>query len=541
VDPAIHIVDCATEAGQSLWLRRGPSGDIVAQRALLDAPIAIFDEYQAADRAVRRAITPFLSGRRHIPVENSQVDLKAVPMLIMNPRAGGALAARTGLSVPQLRRLIPCDVSAVDHGDLARRGEQAVEAARLAGPISLRAPRGSCESFRGALVRLLSTVLTPDAVGTVDVDLLLGLGTGLTAWLPEASAMRQALYDALFVMETVGWVQAGWVDAVRQFSVAGAQDTPASAPRDPSSGSHIADGRIVLFPERHRSSRDGEELTVSPHDSLLPPFTLSDATKARLIWLSQELPVSLDQGVNVLIDHFATARMQDSDYFDLDAIVRIRKQCKATEVSVSDLRAFLEATATLGEHNLTIADVGPALETAEALATAGLTLLEAAGVARLMADLQAAGVETTIVEELRITLARYEALGFGPAVITPVAGLVERLGMLGITPEILHERVQHLERLAAALSAAGLSDERRDQALAGMVEVGLTEADLDGLRARKAELEQENQKLAADLARSQRTLSTLQDAIAQASKIKTELSQNVTALRTLLRQWGLGA
>jgi hypothetical protein len=539
VDPATHIVDCGTEAGQSLWLRRGPSGDIVAQRALIESPVAIFDEYQSADRPVRRAIAPFLSGRRHIPVENGQVQIRAVSLLILNPGPGKTLAARAGLSVPQLRRLIPCDVGSVELGDLALRGEAAVVAAQQMGPVALRAPRGSCESFRGALMRLLPRVLNPDIVATVDVELLLGLGTGLTAWLPETSAIRQALYDVLLAYETVGWTAAGWVDAVRQFSSAATKDATARTATGHKPAPAVADRRIALFPERQLSSSSEEAPAVGTHDSMLPPFTLSDATKARLIWLSQVLGAPLDRAVNAVIDYFAAAQLDGFDCFDVEAIVRLRKHCEATDVSVADLRAFLEAQGVLGEYGLTLADVGPARATVEALAESGLTLEEAGAVATLMANLREAEVDSTLTAELQTTLVRYQALGFAPEVITRAAAVAERLHTLGITPENMAERLEHLDRLASALRAAGLTDDQRDQALARMVEVGLTEADLGNLRVTKQELEDEIQKLDTDRVEYQRSLSAVQDALAQASQKESEVSQRVTALQKLLRQWGI--
>lgn len=539
VDPATHLVDCGAEAGQSLWLRRGPSGDIVARRSLIDAPLAIFDEYQAADRAVRRAIAPFVTGRRLLPVENGQVEIKAVSLLILNPGSGKTLTARAGLSVPQLRRLIPCDVSNVELGHLALCGESAVAAATREGPLSFRAPRGSCASFRGALVRLLPRVLNPAVLGMVDIELLLGLGTGMTAWLPQTSAMRQVLYDTLLAYETVGWTRPGWVEVVRQFPSPATDDATESPALGPQSGPVTTDRRIALFPERQEPHRSQEALAMATHDSLLPPFTLSDATKARLIWLSQVLGAPLDRAVNVAIDYFAAGQLDGFDSFDVEAIVRIRKECGAADVSVADLRAFLEAQAVLDEHGVTMADIGPVQQTVAELADAGLTLEEAAGVATLMANLREAEVEATLPAELQATLARYQALGFAPEVITRTAAITERLHALGITPEHVAEGLQHLDRLAAALTTAGLSDGRRDQALARLVEVGLTEADLGGLRARKAAMEDEIQTLEADRAEYQRSLSALQEAVADACRKESEVSRRVAALQKLLRQLGL--
>src|SRR6266851_2724991 len=166
-DPATCIVDLAAESGRSLWVRRGAAGDIRSQRALLSAPVVVLDEYGLADRAVRQAVAPFISGRRRVPVENDILPITPVPVITMNPRPGQSLTARTGFSLPQLRRLVPCDLGAVPLPDLALTGERALDAARAAGPLTLRAPTGACEAFREAVVRLLRQVLVPDAVGIV--------------------------------------------------------------------------------------------------------------------------------------------------------------------------------------------------------------------------------------------------------------------------------------------------------------------------------------------------------------------------------------
>ncbi len=214
-DPARCIAECAAESGRSLFVRRGAAGEIVAWRELLDGPVVVLDDYHLADAPVRRAIAPCLAGRRRVPMENDVVTIKPVPIITMNPREGTTLSARTGLSVPQLRRLIPLDVSALQLPDLALHGRQALDAARRHGPLALRAPRGPCERFRLTVVRLLRQVLQPEAVGLVDVDLVLGLARGLTAWLADREALRLALYDLLLALETVGWVKAGWVEFVR--------------------------------------------------------------------------------------------------------------------------------------------------------------------------------------------------------------------------------------------------------------------------------------------------------------------------------------
>ena len=228
-DPDTCVVDLAAESGRSLWVRRGAAGDIRSRRALLSAPVIVLDEFGLADRAVRQAVTPFLSGRRRIPFENEILSIMPVPIITMNTRLGDTLSARTGCSLAQLRRLVPCDLSAVPLPDLALEGGRAIDAARRMGPLALRPPRASCETFRATVVRLLRQALLPEAVGLVDVELLLGLARGLTGWLTPAAAMRQTLYDFLLVVETVNWVRPGWLEAVRAFPDPGEGAGPSRA------------------------------------------------------------------------------------------------------------------------------------------------------------------------------------------------------------------------------------------------------------------------------------------------------------------------
>jgi len=131
----------------------------------------VFDELQLADPGVRRALAPFLSGRRRVPVENEVVRIAPVALLTMNPGAGKTLTERTGLAAPQLRRMIVCDLGRVEMPNLVLVGGRALEAAADAGPLPLRPPQDSAERFRPAVVRLLPQVLQAEVLG-LDVVLL---------------------------------------------------------------------------------------------------------------------------------------------------------------------------------------------------------------------------------------------------------------------------------------------------------------------------------------------------------------------------------
>src|SRR6185436_5963995 len=67
LDPGRHIVECGSEAGKSLFVRRDAAGTVLYKRALLDTKIVILDEFQMATPPVRAAIMPLLSGRLVVP------------------------------------------------------------------------------------------------------------------------------------------------------------------------------------------------------------------------------------------------------------------------------------------------------------------------------------------------------------------------------------------------------------------------------------------------------------------------------------------
>jgi len=544
VDPATHVIDLAGEAGKSLWIRRGAGGDVVAQRAIVEAPLVVFDEYQLADPAVRRALAPFLSGRRRIPFENTVLPIAPVPLLTLNPGPGTSLSARTGLPIAQLRRVLVCNLGALDLPNLALEGDRAVETARQAGPLALQPPRGSCEQFRNPLVRLLRQTLRQEALGSVDVDLLLGLGRGMTAWLPELAAMRQALFDALLVLETLGWVQPRWLELVRAFPGSGGDDVRPPAPAPKTASREIleagAEPSIRLFPDRPIPTPSTEDPRMSARgESMMPTFTLSGATKARLIWLAEELGTSVDQAVQMLINGFTL----DESLKDLEEILRLRQECRTGQVSVRDLRRFLELASALKEQDLDVDDLGTALRVAEGLAEAGLTFDQAREVQDLMEALRAAGVDPTVLDELRYTLERCRALGVVPEQIQPLADLATRLGALGLSPEQLEDTVRHLEairalgldaeaaeRLAAALDAAGVRGSHRETALGRVAETVCALGGVAELESQKAGLEETIARLETTLESRREALRAIQNAIREASDEQRKLSADLRAL-----------
>ncbi len=384
----------------------------------------------------------------------------------------------------------------------------------------------------------------------MDVELLLGLGRGMTAWLPEITAIRQVLHDFLLVAETVRWAQPNWHAQLLTFPAdAGDDHYEPQATRtgaDDETLKRQATPMIALFPECVESAQLTEARTMNPRESMMPSFSLSEEGKARLIWLSQETRTSLDQAVTILIQVYRFQQAEGYELDDLRAIVRLREQCEATEVSIEELRHSLELQAALREADLSAEEAASALSVADDLSAAGLSLEEAQQVAELMRALEEAGVNPTIVENLQAALNQYRQLGYEPTPITRLAELASRLQSLEITPEDLEERLQHLERvaalgldlatterLAAALQAVGAVGERGEAVLAQIVQMAGVHVDVAALQAQKDTLEQDVRRLEGARAEAQQALDAVQTEISQATEHVRALTQRLQRLHEL--------
>lgn len=220
LDPALHVVDCGAESGKSLTVRRSGTGEPVFKRELLEAPFVVLDEFLTADPSVRTTLSIFLSGRLGVPFENTQLRVCPVPLLTLNPREKPTLEQRIGLSSPRIRRAILADLDAVAMPDLAVVGERALEAARAHPHVDLSAPAVDCRAFREPLVNLARVILLPEAHGRVDVEILVNLSTGMTAFLPDpAEAIAHVGHNLGVLAETLGWTRPGWIEAVAHLSL----------------------------------------------------------------------------------------------------------------------------------------------------------------------------------------------------------------------------------------------------------------------------------------------------------------------------------
>lgn len=536
VDPTLHITDLRAERGQSLWIRRGPDGEILTQRDLLTAPIAIFDEYQAADAAVRRAVGPFLIGRRRLPIENDIVSLAPVPVVIMNPAPGATLPARTTFSEAQLRRMVPLDVASLAMPDLALVGRRAIVAAQTAGPLTVPTPRGSVEMWREHVVNLVRASLTAEGQKLVDIEMLLGLGRGMSAWFPPPAALRHVLYNLHLVVETVGWTKPGWVNAVRTFPHGTAAPSMRTVHADQTASPHTGSSSIVLYPERVPSV-EAKNTVTTPRDSIIPMFTLSYDAKLDLSWLCRELGCSADAAIAHLVGQHRMLRSEGHEVEDLRAIVHLRNACAEAQVSVAELHDYLELRAALKRHGISVAEVRDVAALGAALDAAGVSWEQAREVADVIAALEKAGIDVAVVENLRVALGQFASLGVDPIRLTPLAKLWERLQERGLTVDTLGGTLNLLDRL----NALGL-DEQTADALAGMLDAaGVRTGDRGAVLKRSVDVgctEGDRLRLQQQLAAARNDLTLAQEALREAEgalrAVSAEIEQT-TQKRDVMR------
>jgi len=113
------------------------------------------------------------------------------------------------------------------------------------------------------------------------VDLLLGLGQGMTAWVAPLAAMRLVLFDYLLVVETLAWTQPGWLDRLHAFPPLPAAGNGETGLAVTVNGRHEVEARgprIRLFPERSGDATPREERTMTSRESIMPTLTMSEHT-----------------------------------------------------------------------------------------------------------------------------------------------------------------------------------------------------------------------------------------------------------------------
>ncbi len=455
LDPGRHIVECASEAGKSLFVRRDAAGTVVYKRGLLDTPLIVLDEFQTAAPPVRAALMPLLSGRLVVPIENAQLTVRCVSLVLLNPGAQPTLEQRLGLSAPLIRRALVANLDAVVMPDMALTGETALVAARAQTPLTLSPPAKDCQVFDRRMIELLRAILTPDAAERVDLQMIVNLSTGMTAWLPDpAEAIAQVAHAVGILAQTMAWARPGWMEVLTDFSL-----NPQARPRTDLAGK---DPRAHVPAESEASPSQIIALQIPKvrREPNLPDLTLSDALRGRLAWLAVETGRPVDEVLNLLFEVYVKWQGQPETVATLWKIVELARVLNRAHVEIDDLHGYLAAEATLRKHLCRFEDIPEALRLIECLMALpqswSWTMAEAAiqGVAFLIK----AGIEAPGVAKFLQRHQRFSELGFEEEEAEAVAEALVRAGAVG------RQRTRVLNRLVALagkiINAAELEQER---------------------------------------------------------------------------------
>ena len=465
LDPAQHLVECGSESGKSLAIRRDHSGAIIFKREILDASFVVLDEYLSADPSVRPSLQLFITGRLEVPFENTQLMIKPVPLLTLNARDRPTLEERLGLSAPQIRRGLIANFDAVPMPDLAMVGDRAVLAAKEAPPLRLDAPTVDCARYQPVIVQALRHVLAPAAQTRIDVQVVMTLCTGMTAFLHDAeTAIVQVLYGVGMLAETMEWTNPGWIETVLRFALtAGAsvvRHAGISVPMPPvpgQSGGHSTDSSTqpatipLQVPQLRRETA--------------PPLGVGEALKNRLIWAAVDTGQPLEEFLTTLLNVYLTHRQDPNTFPTLKHALRIADLLQLAEVEVSTLRNYLAAETALRRAGLWFDDVAEALRLMPLLE--GLpqswTWKQAQHAMRTVAYILREGIGVTQIGRFLAFHHALEQSGITEEYFVELVTALEDAGVQGprkrrildrlIAQAVLHVNVEDLQQQAHTLTA----------------------------------------------------------------------------------------
>ena len=388
VDPNMNLLDLASEAGRSVFVRRTSGGHLLSERNVLSSPLVVFDDYLQASDTVRAAVHPFLTGRRTVPYENGVIAIDCVTLLTVNPRAKPTLEQQTTLDPAQLRRTILCNFDAVPIQDLALTGHRAVEAALQYGPLTLPVMRTDLQAHREAVVRLMCEVVRPDMHDRINSEMLRLLAAGMSGFIDDdARAIQQVFYNFGLMAETVGWARPDWLTAVAQFALHCPRPDPVEFPHPrPTATPETEDRSDIILIRR-------PIMTTPNSDS--DPYTLSEVSRSRFIVMADEEHISFAHAVDIITDfYFSATKCPGFDLQDLHSILAFAKELNVREISVKSVKHTLALLAFLREHQLDFDDYEAAVSLFAHLHQVGLTGqdVEVSGILEVACELVSRGV-----------------------------------------------------------------------------------------------------------------------------------------------------
>jgi hypothetical protein len=511
LDPTLHIIDCGTETGKSVAIRRGSTGAPVFERQLLQAPFVTFDEFLTASPEVRAALGLFLGGRLVVAFENEQLTVRPVPLLTLNPRPKATLEQQIGLSAPQIRRAILVNLDAVAMPDLAVSGERALEAARAHAPLDIGPPAVDCRAFHDPIVNVTRAILAPDAHGRVDVEIVVNLATGMTAFLADpAEAIAQVGYDLGLLAETLGWTRPGWIQAVTTFSLtprnkASVTNSPAKALAPVMPSAQLQEGPAGMAEEAPPDTLSLEVREPVRRKGGIPDVTLSEATRMRLVWFAHETDRDVDGAIDLLLYFYLEQRANAQSIETIERSLVLARELELAEIEADTLRDYLADRQLLAAYNCSFSDLPQALQVLDLL---GQLPIEwdwdlATAAMQSVADIMQAGIPASQIGAFVARHRRLEAVGFHETAEVLAAALSEAGAVGDQRGAVIQSLVEH-----------ATADVDREQTEAAAIEL---QAHVAGLETRQtqlertiAALEQRRETLRQDIAATQETVAQVE-------------------------------
>jgi hypothetical protein len=410
-------------------------------------------------------------------------------LLTLNIRDRPTLEEQLGLSAPQIRRGLIANFDAVPMPDLAMMGDHAVLAAQQNPPLRLEAPTVDCAPHQRVIVQTLRQILAPAAQSRVDVEVVMTLCTGMTAFIHDAdAAIVQVLYDVGMMAESMKWTNPGWIEAVlhcslsksrsavRQIGIATSPGLvpeergpqPVEPPKPP--------GAIPLHvPQLRRETT--------------PPLSVSDTLKNRLIWAAVDTGQSLEEFLNTLLDLYLLHRKDSNTITLLMRAVRIADHLKLADVEVVELQDYLAAEGSLRRAGLWMTDVPDALRLIPLLEALpqSWTWKQAQQAMRAVAYIIRHGIEPNHVGEFLVFHRALEQCGISEPFLVELVTALEEAGVRGPRQRKTLDRL--IARAVREVDAEDLTHQAQ--------ELG---AEIKRLEARRKELNESLEKVEGRIA-----------------------------------------
>jgi hypothetical protein len=514
LDPAIYLVDCGSESGKSLAIRRNGTGAPLFKRELLNGDFLVLDEFLTADPGVRATLHLFLSGRLVMPFENESLTIQPVPLLALNPREKPTLEGRLGLSAPQIRRAIIANLDAVQMPDLAGTGEEALAAAQAHAPLIINTPAVDCRTYHRQIVELSRNILLPEAQERVDVHIIENISSGMTAFIPDPiEAIAHVGHALATVVETLGWTRHGWIESVLQFRLG---STRPAASRSAAESGHPGSRAVASSP----SSMDHEGAPSSVlslqvprmvRETGFPSLALSDGIKGKLVWLAEETGRPVEEVLGTLIAFYRQWQKDPNTVMQLKKILSLAEDLDLTHVDVATLKEYLETKGALAQYHRTLDDLPEALRLIQALSALPTPWDWATVRAALhnVAFFLRAGIAPEHINQILAEHRRLAEMGFDESTAVAVAEALTRQKALG------PRRAEVLQEMAAGALAK--------------VDVQALNKERGRLTAEIRTLEITEQQLSESVTTMSRRLDDLQKREAEAQQRLTQLEREWTS------------